>query len=317
MAVGSTLGELGLSAPPSVVVLSLAGALFYALASALQHQAASDQPGELSVHAGLLFRLMHEPRWLLGNGADAAGYLCQFLALRRGSQALVQPLLLSGLVFALPAGAILEHRRLSRPDWLGALIVVLGISGFLVAARPGPGHPQASLAGWVVVSVLVGLITGAAVVVARRSPRHRAILLGLGAGVLYGYTSALAERTGRLFDQGVFAVLTSWTPYVLVVAGVVGMLLAQSAFQAGDLRFSLPVLTVAEPLVAIAMGRFLFGEHLAAHGLSPLVEALSLVVMTAGVFLAARSPEGHPEEPARPMAPSGEGDAGATVAREP
>lgn len=298
MAVVARVGDLRLYAPLSVVLLSLAGALFYALASALQHQAASDQPADLSVHAGLLFRLMHEPRWLAGNAADVAGYLCQFLALRRGSQALVQPLLLSGLVFALPAGAILEHRPLTRQDCFGAAIVVVGISGFLVAARPGPGHPQAALADWAVVTGLVAIVVGGAVLVAGRVPRHRAILLGLGAGVLYGYTSALAERTGRLLDQGVIAVLTSWTPYVLVVAGVVGMLLAQSAFQAGDLRFSLPILTVAEPLVAIFIGRFLFGEHLADHGASPLVEALGLAVMTAGVFVAARSPEGHPEEPA-------------------
>ena len=57
-----------------------------------------------------------------------------------------------------------------------------------------------------------------------------------------------------------------------------------AAFQASDLRFSLPTLTIGEPLVAIAIGQFLFGERIASGGLAPLLELATLAVMTAGVF---------------------------------
>jgi drug/metabolite transporter (DMT)-like permease len=239
-----------------------------------------------------LFRLVQRPVWLFGNVADGAGYLCQFLALRRGSQALVQPLLLTGLIFALPVGALLEHHPVTRRDVLGAMVVVLGVGGFVVISRPGAGNPHASLWQWTVLTVLVAAVVGAATLAARDgSQRRRGILLALGAGVLYGYTSAVGEYTARLLDRGVLAVVTSWAPYVLIAAGVIGMLLAQSAFQAGNLRFSLPTLTVAEPLVAIAIGQVLFGEHIASNGLAPALEVLALALMVAGVFLVVRQEE--------------------------
>ena len=99
----------------SIVLLSLASAASYGLAAVLQHQATMKEPPELSLRAGLLVSLAHRPLWLVGNALDGVGYLFQFLALRRGSLALVEPLLVLSLVFALPMGAWLEHRRASRP----------------------------------------------------------------------------------------------------------------------------------------------------------------------------------------------------------
>lgn len=282
------------SIPVSVVLLALAGAVCYALASVLQHRAAVHEPEETAVRPSLLIRLAQRPVWLVGNAADGAAYLCQFLALRRGSQALVQPLLLSGLIFALPIGAALERRKITARDLVGAVIVVAGVAGFVVISRPGPGNPEGSLRAWAVVTVVVGAGVGAATLMARGSPRRRGVLLALGAGILFGYTSTVAERTGRLLDHGVLRVVTSWTPYDLLLAGALGMLLAQSAFQSGDLRISLPVLTATEPVVAIALGQVLFGEHIASGGATRIEEALGLAVMAAGVFVLAREPEETP-----------------------
>jgi drug/metabolite transporter (DMT)-like permease len=282
------------SVPVSVVLLSLAGAIAYALASALQHRAAVRQPPETAIRPRLLIRLAQRPVWLLGNVADGAGYVCQFLALRRGSQALVQPLLLCGLIFALPIGSALEHRSITARDVAGAIIVVAGVAGFVAVSRPGPGNPQGSLAAWALVTPAVAAVVGAVTILARGPSRRRGVLLALGAGTVFGYTSTVAERTGRLLDHGLLHVVTSWTPYDLVLAAAVGMLLAQSAFQSGDLRFSLPVLTAAEPLVAIFLGQLLFSEHIASTGLDHPLEALCLVVMTAGTFVVARQPEEVP-----------------------
>jgi len=56
------------------------------------------------------------------------------------------------------------------------------------------------------------------------------------------------------------------------------------------LRLSLPTLTVAQPLVAVAIGLGLFGERVDSRGLSPVFEVIGLVFVTVGVFLLARSP---------------------------
>lgn len=282
--------------PPSVVGLALAGALFYAMASALQHRAAAGQPDEATVRPQLLVRLAQRPGWLLGNAANVAGYVCQFLALRRGSQALVQPLLLTTLIFALPTGALLEHDAISARELAAAAVTVAGVGGFVILSKPGSGDPNPSALAWALLSLLVAAAVGIAMLATRGdSHRKRGVLLAISAGILFGYASGVAEHVARLLDHGVLAVLTSWAPYAVVAAGVIGLLLAQSAFQAGDLGISLPALTVAEPLVAIAIGHFLFGERIASGGFRPVLEALCLAVMVAGVFLlAAGEPEAAP-----------------------
>lgn len=86
--------------------------------------------------------------------------------------------------------------------------------------------------------------------------------------------------------------LGHWQPWVLAVAGVVGMLVIQSAFQTGALDASLPTMTVVDPLVSIAIGALAFGESIATGVLASLVEVTALAVMAAGVFVLARTEAG-------------------------
>lgn len=275
----------------SIVVLSLASAASYGLAAVLQHQAAVREPPELSLRAGLLVNLAHRPLWLLGNALDGIGYLFQFLALRRGSLALVEPLLVLSLVFALPVAAWLEHRRASAADVASTGMIAAGLALFLGVARPGIGHPHASGAAWAILTGAIALACGAMVLGARGGSRRRAaVLLAAGSGTSFGYVAALTERTGHLLDAGVVHTLTTWAPYALLVGGVGALLLTQSAFHAGALRLSLPTLTVAQPLVAVAIGLGFFGERVDSRGIAPVLELLGLVLVTVGVFLLARSP---------------------------
>jgi len=273
-----------------IVVLSLASAASYGLAAVLQHQAAVREPPELSLRAGLLMNLARRPRWLIGNALDGVGYLLQFLALRRGSLALVEPLLVLSLVFALPVAAALEHRRVTFSDVASTGIVAAGLALFLGVARPGVGHPHASATAWLVLSLSVAAGCGAMVLGARGGPHRRAVLLGAASGTAFGYVAAVTERTGHLLDGGVLRTLTTWAPYALLAGGVAALLLTQSAFHAGALRLSLPTLTVAQPLVAVVIGLGMFGEPVDSRGLAPVAEALGLVLVVVGVFALARSP---------------------------
>ena len=62
------------------------------------------------------------------------------------------------------------------------------------------------------------------------------------------------------------AVLTSWVPYALCAAGLTAMLLTQTAYQTGLPKVSLPIITVADPLVSCGIGVALFGEALRPRG---------------------------------------------------
>src|SRR5580658_7088763 len=123
----------------SIVLLSLASAASYGLAAVLQHRAAAREPRQQTMEAGLLMRLARRPVWLIGNALDGVGYAFQFLALRRGSLLLVEPLLVLSLVFALPVAAWLEHRRISAAELAPTGVIAAGLALFLGVARPGIG----------------------------------------------------------------------------------------------------------------------------------------------------------------------------------
>jgi drug/metabolite transporter (DMT)-like permease len=274
----------------SIVLLSIASAAFYGLAAVLQHRAAIREPAGLSMRAGLLIRLVRRPRWLVGNALDGVGYLFQFLALRRGSLALVEPILVLSLVLALPVAARLDHQRVSASGWASIGAIAVGLALFLGVAHPGLGHPNASGEAWMFLTIVVVAGCGAVVVAARGASRRRAaVLLAVGSGTAFGYVAALTERTGHLLDTGVMHTLTTWVPYALVIGAVGTLLLTQSAFHAGALRLSLPTLTAAQPLVAGAIGLGLFHEHIDSRGLAPVFEVLGLALVIFGVFALTRS----------------------------
>jgi drug/metabolite transporter (DMT)-like permease len=274
------------------VVCALFASLLYALASVFQHRAAVAQPHEHSLRLGLLTRLLRSPLWVVGIACDALAYGFQFVALGHGSLVLVQPLLVCGLLFALPLGAWLAGARMKSRDWSGAVLIVTGLAVFLVVASPGRGSTDVD--SWLQLCLLTFAAVGAVVMLARgRASRTRAALLAAAAGLIYGLTAALTKTVAHLLGIGVGPLLKSWELYVLVVAGVGGMLLAQSAFQAGPLDASLPVLTVVDPVVSIAIGALAFGEGIRTGALPSVLELAGIAAMSVGVFMLSHAEAVH------------------------
>ena len=272
------------------MLCALGSSLMYALASVLQHRGAIDQPDEQSLRLGLLVRLLRHPAWLAGTACDVAAYVLQFVALGHGPIVVVQPLLVCGLLFALPIGAAWAGRRLARADWAAALMVCAGLAVFLAVADPAPGRSNTGPGGWLALLVAVTVASGVLVAVGvGPDARRKAACLAAAAGVIYGAAAALTKTTSHLLARGLLPLLTHWQPYVLVVFGVGGMLLAQSAFQAGALDLSLPTMTVVDPVVSIAIGASLFGEAISSGPLAVTAEVVALVVMSVGVVLLARA----------------------------
>jgi drug/metabolite transporter (DMT)-like permease len=218
------------------------------------------------------------------------GYVAQAAALGVGSLVLVQPLLVTTLLFALPLGARSAHRRLSRADWAWALLLAGALAVFVVSGEPTAGAARAGLREWLPAAVVLGLLeVGCLVGAATRRGTTRALLLAVAAGIAFGVGAALTKGVVSLLDDGIVALLASWETYVLSVAMVGGTFLQQSAFQAGDLAASLPAVTVAEPVVAIALGIGVLGEQVRADGAEWALIALVGVLMVAATLGLARS----------------------------
>ena len=274
-----------------VVVSAIGSALLYALAAVMMQRSASAEPQELSLKLGLLTHLLRRPLWLAGVACDVGGFLLQFWALDHGSLILVQPLLVSGLLFALPLGALVSHERMRREDWIGAGLVVVGLSVFLIVAQPDHGRPDASAGAWALLVPIVLAATVVQIVAAKRyEGSRRAGLLAAAAGTMYGLTAALTKACAHLLDHSLSRLLMSWKPYALAAMGISGTVVDQSAYQSGPLNWSLPILTVVDPVVSIAIGAFVLGEGINVHGAAPVVEAVALVGMAVGVFQLSSSP---------------------------
>jgi drug/metabolite transporter (DMT)-like permease len=268
----------------AAAVFSLVAALLYAAASVLQHRAAVDAPRDQSLRVGLLGYLARKPWWVAGVVADGGGFIAQFLALGHGPLVIVQPLLVSGLLFALPLGAFLAHRRITTRELWAAAAVVVGLAALLIAAYPEAGHADATGRAWTVM-LLATLVPAALLVVgALRVPSLKPALLASSAGVIYGLTAALTKVTAHQLGNSVAHAVTGWQLYVLIAVGVVGMVLTQSAFQAGPLRASLPPLTVVDPVVSAVIGITAFHENVDQDPLRIAVELLGALVMIVGVI---------------------------------
>jgi drug/metabolite transporter (DMT)-like permease len=277
-----------------VVALALTAALCFAFASVLQQQAAVAVPAAHSLKLGLLAQLVRRPRWLAGVAADGVGYLLQVLALDRGPLALVQPLLATGLLFALVFNASPGQRGLRRRDWGAALATAAGLALFVVVGAPkGRASAELSPAGWVAFAAAGAALVGGLVVIARRRPPARAVLLAGAAGVAFGLSAAFTKQSLAEFHRGVVHLVTTGYAYALLAAGIAGTVLAQSAFQAGALAASLPTLTLSEPVFAAIAGAAIFGEHLRS-GWAGAVAVMAALASAAGVSVLARSPRARP-----------------------
>jgi hypothetical protein len=127
--------------------LALGAAFLFALAAALQQKGALGLP-EISLrHPSSLARLGGQTMWLAGTAALLTGYVLQAAALDRGRLAIIQPLLVTTVVFALPLGYVLTQQHVGRREVIGAVVIVLGVALVISLARGARGRHGAGLAG--------------------------------------------------------------------------------------------------------------------------------------------------------------------------
>jgi drug/metabolite transporter (DMT)-like permease len=275
------------------VVLALGAGLCYAIAAVVQQRVAAQQPPELSLSLRLIVQLARRPLWLAGIGVDILAYLMEAAALGVGSVVVVGPLLASGLLFALPLASFRTGRRVTRREMIPAVMVTAGLALYVVVGAPGGNASHASRLDWLIAATGVALGAGTAVFLGRRTqePGRRALYYGLATGIVYSLTAVLTKATVDRIGTDVYPILGHWQLYALLVASVIGLVLNQSAFQAGHVAASLPVISVTNPVLSSVMGILLFGEHLDAHGLvASLVAGGAIVAMLVGTCWLARSP---------------------------
>ncbi|WP_406229689.1 DMT family transporter [Nocardia sp. NBC_01009] len=273
--------------PLAAIICALLAALLFAVAAvAQQHAAAAVPEGDSLIRA-----LLRNPRWWAGILGDAGGFAMQVVALALGAVLLVQPILVSMLVFALPLSARLNKRTVTARTWATAIALVAALACFLIVGDPSEGNANAPLHEWIVpLAILLGLIAAAiAIGAATAAPALRAMLLGTAGGALFGLAAALTEYVTTLFEHGLGQVLGSWQTWALVAASLIGFYLQQRAFQAGPLVASLPAICITEPLAAAYVGITVLDERLRTGTIGLVVIGCTVIVMCATTIQLSRA----------------------------
>jgi len=266
------------------VVLALAGSACFAVAAVTQQGAAAHLAEGRAFDPVVLVRLGRRPAWLAGLAAVIAGFALQAAALGLGRLVVIEPVLASGLLFALVLAARRDRRPLRRAEWAAALAVVAGLAVFLVAGQPTGGQRTAGVAVLgVAAGVAVGL-TGLGVLLAGRFVgSRRALLFGVGGGVAAGTTDALVKTVTVLAAGHLLASFADPRLYLLIAVGLLAYTIQQNGYRAAGLAAFLPAFAVIEPVIGSLLGLIIYHERLRGGPGRIAVEFAACIAATWGI----------------------------------
>jgi drug/metabolite transporter (DMT)-like permease len=283
-------------------LLALGAAFFIAVGDVMHQRTAHDVTDEPVSHLGLFTRLLRDRQWWLGSIVSGVGFGLQAAALGLGSVLLVQAVLVTSLLFALPINARLTHRRVTRFEWVWAGLLAVSVAVIVTVGNPTEGHSRASFETWTLVIAVLGPALVACVIGARVfSGPVSAVLLAIVSGALWGLFAVLTKGVVDRLDDGILALLKTPELYAWVVVAIAGTAWQQSSFRAGSLTASLPTMTVTEPIVGSVLGVVVLGEALrpGEAGWFTLVVAVAVMVFATAALARGEAATMGADEPAQ------------------
>ena len=270
-------------------LLALGAAFFIAIGDVIHQRSAHEVIDEPVSHIGLFTRLLRDRQWWLGSLVAAAGFALQAAALGLGSVLLVQALLVTSLLFALPINARATHHRVTRWEWTWAALLAASVVVIVTVGNPTAGHSRASLETWTAVVVVLGpalllCVVGANIL---KGPVS-SVLLALVSGALWGLFAVLTKGVVDRLDDGLWELVRTPELYVWALVAIAGTAFQQSSFRAGSLTASLPTMTVAEPVVGSVLGVVVLGEALRPGDAGWFTLVVAVVVMVVATAALAR-----------------------------
>ena len=271
----------------AAIVFAILSALSNACSAVLQRLAVVNRTPAARPGFRTMIELVRQPAWLLGALFLAGTFGFQALALYFGPLSVVQPLLVTELIFTLGLRVFLLHDRIASRTWSAAFTICLGLAAFLVVASPAQGTHVPDAGQWLLAVGTRGPVVLALLLLGRYgSPARRAALVGAATAIVWSVDAAFVKQaTDVLAHSGPLGLLTSWPLYAMIATGVLGTTLLQGAYAAGPLAASQSTLLIVDPLASIVLGIELFHEQLGSGPGYALGAVGSLAVLAAGVVM--------------------------------
>jgi drug/metabolite transporter (DMT)-like permease len=264
-------------------VIALCAALASAIGDVIRQRSAHEITDKQVGHLELFWLSVRDTRWWLGAVGAVANYSLQAAALALGSVMLVTALQVTSLLFALPIYARLAHHRITRREWMWAILLAAALAVLVAVGDPDAGNSRGSLGTWMAVAIVMGPVLVLCVLGARVWSGGPAapVLLAVVAGSSLALFAVLTKSVVDVVGGGVGALLRAPEFYAWLPAALAGMIFQQSSFRAGALTASLPTVTVAKPVVASLLGVLVLRETLHTDGpkVFTLIAAAVLVIV--------------------------------------
>jgi drug/metabolite transporter (DMT)-like permease len=282
-------------------LLAILAAIFFALAATLWQKATLSLDEVSFKRPKSFLLLLANWVWLLGLVSQGVAVVLQGAALDRGPLALVQPLLVTTIIFALPLGYFLTGQQITRRQVIGALAIVAGLALFGIYGDPAEGVDNIPNSQWFATFVILGALCWGLLLFANRGgPTATAAVYGTVAGVLYGISATLMNSVvADLHTEG-WDVLTNWQLYALGATGIGGFLVQQLSLSTGRLAASVATVSVTNPVISVILGALLFQERLDSDPTwhrTVAVGGLALALLGTAIISSAREKESEEEQP--------------------
>jgi drug/metabolite transporter (DMT)-like permease len=272
------------------ILCALIAAFSNALNVVTQHMASISDPAHSKGWRFVRY-LLSNPLWLFGWVALAGAFVFQAFALHNGQMSVVQPLLVTELVFALVLRRFWIRQQIRRVAWYAAVLVCGTLALFIATSEPTGGSAVPTSSVWAgAVAAVAGGSALLALVSLRGSPGRRAALLGAAASMLWALVAAFIKATtNTLTEHGLGGMFLHWPFYALAVTGLVAEYLNQAALHVGPLSVSQPLIVIVDPIVSIALSVWLFDEFFTGNALRLALAAAAFAAMCAAVIVLVRT----------------------------
>ncbi|WP_051799923.1 DMT family transporter [Catenuloplanes japonicus] len=286
------------------IALSIASAGAYAAGAVVQERVAAHGTGILAS--------LRIPHWWLSVALNGAGAGLHVGALAFGPLSIVQPLGLLTLVFALPMGAAVIHRRVAGVHWRGAALTIAGL-GLLVITAPLGSARELDSTEILTVAMIGGAIVLGLTLLARQvtAAVPSGLLYAVAAGIAFACSSALTQTVSlQVAADGPLALLST-AAFTLAAFMASGVMLSQAAYRDGGLGAPLATVSLSNPVASAVIGMLLLEERFVGGMTGGGVALTGGVLAVAGVLLLTRPADDHgtvtetPETGANPAEASG------------
>ncbi len=270
------------------VIVMLLSAACYGLSFVLQHKGTQQA---LAKGSGGYANLIKTPAWAIGIVLFGGAFLLHLVALKFGSVAVVQPLIVTELIFIPPFSALITKAKISGKDWLAIIAVTVGLAGFLFIAQPTEGLSTAPTSAWITIIVIYAVAIGVLFGVGSRVGLvGRAAMFGLGAGLANAFLAIAAK--GAFGDTG-GSPLTNPLVWITVVMCFVTVGTTAMAFSKGPITISSPAMIAINPIVSTLTAMWLFHVSIRHTPIAIIGIIICMVIINIGIIVLSRSESGH------------------------